>query len=387
MDNPDLHIIRMNSPDLQNMENLKKRVEISKVLVLGADMGNDDIGDITRWSNADPNYIGISGRTDESLWSKILELGENKYFDWNDEQHFLHNMEKILGDKKFKLIIVDKGTRVHFHNIDTVLRIANKYIDRENGLLIYEIDNFTNNNTTSNFPLYDFYMPDSIYSLNDNNLTIYAVINMDYNINGNSPNNIKLSYCIKYSEEKYNTDTEEMPCDLDFLSDRLQYDYRYYLSDYMKREHSFANFEDYIFNRANLNKNKDNKDTFIEEYIQSITKRKEQINVWKSVKPKISMKNIKNFIETNGKLLTDIQGGNNRRKMMDLSNDNSSSILILTGMTTGGILSTGLYYIMLAIIIFLAIILIFLIKNNFYNKKYCNKSNNYYHQYYTPILN
>ena len=385
MNDDESQTIRMDTADSQTMGNLKRRVEKSKVLVLGADMGNNDIGDITRWSNADPNYIGISGKTDESLWSKILELEENKYFDWNYEQHFLHNMEKILGNKKFKLIIVDKGTRSHFHNIDTVLRIANKYIDRENGLLIYEIDNFTNN-TANNFPSYDFYMPDSIYSLNDNNLSIDKVINMDYNIEGDSSNNIKLSYCIKYSEEKYDTDIEELPCGLDFISDRLQYDYRYYLSDYMKRDSDVNNFEDYIFKRAGLNKNKD-KDAFIKEYKESIVNSKNEIIKWKSVKPKISMQNIKKFINNNGKLLTDIQGGNNRRKMMDLSNDNSSSILILTGMATGGILSTGLYYILLAIIIFLTIILIFLIKKKFYNKKYCNKSHNYYHQYSIPILN
>jgi len=378
--------IRMDIDDLQTKDNLKARVEKSKVLVLGADMGNNDIGDISRWSIADPNYIGISGRTDEKLWNKILNLEKNKYFDWNDEQRFLHYMDTILDNKKFKLIIVDKGTRTHFHNIDTVLRIANKYIDRENGLLIYEIDHFTNKNssTISNFPSYDFYMADSIYSLNDNNLIIDAIINMDYNIQNDSSDNIKLSYCIKYSEEKYNTDNEEMPCGLDFLSDRLQYDYRYNISEYMKHDTVHTELKEYIFNKNKKSLNED-KDKFIDDYKQSIIKRQSEFDTWKLGKHKISMQNIKNFIEKNVQLINKIQGGNDREKMMDLSNDNSSSILILTGMTTGGILSTGLYYIMLAIIIFLTIILIFLIKKKFDNKKQCDNSYNHkYHQY--PIL-
>ena len=134
-----------------------ERILKSKALVIGADMKTS--GDIGVWSNLDPNYIGI--RDWDNTW---MRYNECKLMDWNDEypeekypqgkpkKTFFELVDYVftgkiltppnqngLSDHKFKLIIVDGGTRQYIYDMETLYILAERYMDKENGILIYPV--------------------------------------------------------------------------------------------------------------------------------------------------------------------------------------------------------------------------------------------------------
>jgi len=146
-------------PDRPPMETREfiQRIINSRSLVIGADMKTST--DIDDWSKLDPNYIGI--RDWDTTWSRY---NEDKWMDWNDEyieekypdgkpeKTFAElvdyvfsgkiidgNPNRIISEHKFKLIIVDGGTTQYIYDMETLYRLAEKYMDKDIGLLIYPV--------------------------------------------------------------------------------------------------------------------------------------------------------------------------------------------------------------------------------------------------------
>jgi len=82
--------------------NFLQRVEQATILVIGASI--DYESDITRWSQIDPFFIGVSMHGDDP----ISDLGN-----WNDDENYWINVFDILGNRKFDSIYIDRGTVHH----------------------------------------------------------------------------------------------------------------------------------------------------------------------------------------------------------------------------------------------------------------------------------
>jgi len=133
-------------PDIPAMstEEFQDRITLSTSLVIGADMHSHH--DISNWQKLDQNYIGI--RDWDNTWKS---LNDNKLIDWNDEYpeekynegrpslYFLPLMDKYLPPNKFKLIIVDGGTRHYIYDMKTLFKLAQAHIEQKHGLLIYPV--------------------------------------------------------------------------------------------------------------------------------------------------------------------------------------------------------------------------------------------------------
>jgi hypothetical protein len=175
-------------------EEFKERIQNSKTLVIGADMKT--YGDYSKWGKIDENYIGI--RDWDNTW---MGYNDNKLIDWNDEYPeekyhgrkpnttFSTLVKSVLGEKKFRLIIVDGGTIQYIHDMETLFKLANEYMDKQNGLLIYPVSQQTKNFPTgqslldesnNSFCCYNFDHRD-IPKLMKNDLDLVKFVNIIFN--------------------------------------------------------------------------------------------------------------------------------------------------------------------------------------------------------------
>jgi hypothetical protein len=192
-------------------DEFKSRIDLSTSLVIGADMHSHQ--DINYWKQLDQNYIGI--RDWDNTW---VSLNNDKLIDWNDvypeEKYnkgrpsldFLPLMAKYFINHKFKLIIVDGGTRHYINDMETLFKLAEAHMDRERGLLIYPVRKNTmrfcqgflrgieNSSSDSDlsFTSYDGETEDIEKSMN-HNLDLVGFIKM---------NKLGLCYVMKYREKK-----------------------------------------------------------------------------------------------------------------------------------------------------------------------------------------
>ncbi len=80
----------------------KTRIGEAKILVIGAD--TEHRPDIYRWSQIDPNYIGVSFMGNDP----ISDLGN-----WNDDIDYWTKVFNILDNRTFDSIYIDRGTIQH----------------------------------------------------------------------------------------------------------------------------------------------------------------------------------------------------------------------------------------------------------------------------------
>ena len=98
-----------------------ERIQEASIIVVGAIMEPKIHSDYIRWGSIDKNYFGIDYQPYASFSRdrKIL-----KYLDFNDD-NFLDStfIEKIIGDKKFKIIVFDRGTddKISYDKYKTVI--------------------------------------------------------------------------------------------------------------------------------------------------------------------------------------------------------------------------------------------------------------------------
>jgi len=201
-----------------------ERILKSKALVIGADMKTR--GDIGVWSNLDPNYIGI--RDWDNTW---MRYNECKLMDWNDEypeekypqgkpkKTFFELVDYVftgkiltppnpngLSDHKFKLIIVDGGTRQYIYDMETLYILAERYMDKENGILIYPVTR-----KTKQFPasLLSFIKDKTIsfncYNLESEDTCKYIKHNLDL-IGFVNVTRLGLCYVMRHKSDKILTD-------------------------------------------------------------------------------------------------------------------------------------------------------------------------------------
>lgn len=206
MDNPEIENKQTNSDRSPMTETeFTKRIANSKTLVIGADMKT--YGDYSKWEDIDINYIGI--RDWDNTW---MRYNENQMIDWNDEyppekykgykskEKFEKLCKKVLGNKKFRLIIVDGGTIQYIHDMETLFNLARDYMDPD-GLLIYPVTQQTKtfptgqsllDKDTNSFCCYNFEHRD-IPKLMRNNLDLVKFVNVTFN-------HLGLCYVMKYKE-------------------------------------------------------------------------------------------------------------------------------------------------------------------------------------------
>ena len=174
-------------------DQFKKRIDNSKTLVIGADMKT--YGDYSKWGQIDEHYIGI--RDWDNTW---MRYNDDKLIDWNDEypeekyhgnrptRTFPELVKSVLGEKKFRLIIVDGGTIQYIHDMETLFKLATNYMDPY-GLLIYPVSQQTKNfptgqslldDTNNSFCCYNFDHRD-IPKLMSNNLDLVKFVNITFN--------------------------------------------------------------------------------------------------------------------------------------------------------------------------------------------------------------
>ena len=95
--------------------NFMERAIKAKILVIGASIDHQE--DIDRWSQIDPNFIGISHMGDDP----ISDLG-----DWNEDENYWITVFNILGNRKFDSIYIDRGT-IHHMGTNTGKVIGTAY--------------------------------------------------------------------------------------------------------------------------------------------------------------------------------------------------------------------------------------------------------------------
>lgn len=148
----------------------KRRIDNSKTLVIGADINT--YGDYNKWEKIDRNYIGI--RDWDLQWK---QANGGAPVNWNVES-FQTLCRTVLGEKKFKLIIVDGGTRQYIDDMETLFKLANNHLDKNNGLLIYPVTQ-----QTKTFPNIDFLDKDlrsfSLYLYEHTDIEKYLRNNLD----------------------------------------------------------------------------------------------------------------------------------------------------------------------------------------------------------------
>ena len=91
-------------------ERFKTRAQEAKILVIGASI--DYEYDIYRWSQIDPNFIGISAHGDDP----ISDLGS-----WNNNENYWIDVFNILENRTFDSIYIDRGT-VHHMGVSSGMR-------------------------------------------------------------------------------------------------------------------------------------------------------------------------------------------------------------------------------------------------------------------------
>jgi len=91
-------------------EVFQTRIVQAKILVIGADTENTS--DIYRWSQIDPNYIGVSFMGNDP----ISDLG-----DWNHDIDYWTKVFNILDNRQFDSIYIDRGTIIHMLGLDLPL--------------------------------------------------------------------------------------------------------------------------------------------------------------------------------------------------------------------------------------------------------------------------
>jgi hypothetical protein len=96
--------------------NFMERARKAKILVIGATIDRFQ-SDIDRWSQIDPNFIGISHMGDDP----ISDLGS-----WNDNENYWIDAFNILENRTFDSIYIDRGT-IHHMSTNTGKVIGTAY--------------------------------------------------------------------------------------------------------------------------------------------------------------------------------------------------------------------------------------------------------------------
>ena len=204
LDTPDIDDKKSDRLAMSDDE-FKTRIANSTTLVIGADMKT--YGDYSKWEKIDENYIGI--RDWDNTWMRI---NNGMLVDWNDEypeekyhgyihtKRFTELVKSVLGNKTFRLIIVDGGTIQYIHDMETLFNLASNYMSPD-GLLIYPVTQQTKNfplgqslltEDTNSFCCYNFENRD-IPKLMKNNLDLVKFVNITFN-------HLGLCYVMKYKE-------------------------------------------------------------------------------------------------------------------------------------------------------------------------------------------
>ena len=139
--------------------NFMERVGKATILVIGASIDHPE--DIDRWSQIDPNFIGVSHMGNDP----ISDLG-----DWNEDENYWITVFNILGNRTFDSIYIDRGTIHHMGTntgkvIGTAYGRLIKFIHERNITnKLYIYDDSISTTTIKPKPLDNTSLPSLLYS-------------------------------------------------------------------------------------------------------------------------------------------------------------------------------------------------------------------------------